>query len=539
MPDHRRKTATNCRPLQVALQIANQTTAPEELKASEEPYRSVVDKAPFGIYRRSENGALIMVNPALVQMLGYETADEVLALDFFRDVYCDAQNFDELLTSGRDEIEIPRSGVDTRFRRKDGMVIVVRLNEARITSPNNGVVCAEGFVENVTAHREVERQLQLAQKMDAIGQMAAGVAHDFNNVLNIIGVYAELLAMKNMPSGKTRQYAEGILEATNRGAVLTQQLLTFGRGQALEPSTITMKELLHDFRKTLPRLLGRQIDLKIVEGSRRGAVRIDRGRWEQVILNLVINARDSMPYGGVLTIETSTVEIPPRSLSNLPLPPSRYIQLTVSDTGAGMDENTLLRIFEPFFTTKERGQGTGLGLTLVYGIVNQSGGFVSVSSSVGVGTVVRILLPHVAAASPALKKTPQSNASFGTESILFVEDEDRLRIATSGYLRQEGYEVVDAADGKRALKLAAKHPKKIDLLITDVGLQGMSVHEMTEELSKANPDVNIIFVSGSSFSQEMLGPKRKCVQKPYRMKDLAVTVRTMLAQSHDSSATAD
>jgi two-component system cell cycle sensor histidine kinase/response regulator CckA len=509
----------------------------QQLRASEERYRSVFDQAPFGIYRRSENGSLVMVNPALVRMLGYDSAAEVLALDFLKDIYCDSRSFGDLLASGRDAADPLRSRIETRFRRKDGRMIDVRLNEGRVDGASSSTVCCEGYVENVTAHREVERQLQLAQKLDAIGQMAAGVAHDFNNILNIIGVYAELLE-ENTPPAETRRCAQRILEATNRGTLLTEQLLAFGRGQGPEPTTVVINDVLKEFRKTLPRLVGHKIELKIMEGPRPGAVRIDRGRLEQVILNLVINARDSMSRGGVLTIETGTVEIPARPRSETEQA-SRYVQLNVSDTGVGMDEGTLLRIFEPFFTTKDRGQGTGLGLTLVYGIVKQSGGSVSVSSSVGKGTTIRILLPEVDANSAASQAAPDASNVLGTESILFVEDEEKLRMATSEYLRQKGYRVVDAADGERALKLAAKHRKKIDLLITDVGIRGVPATEIAERLAKSNPEVNVLFVSGNSFSKDMGGPNRKFLPKPYRLKDLAATVRTILAKPANISTAMD
>jgi two-component system cell cycle sensor histidine kinase/response regulator CckA len=479
-----------------------------------------------------------MVNPALVRMLGYESAEEVLALDFFRDIYCDSRSLGELLASGRDSVDALRSCIETRFRRKDGRMIDVRLNEGRVSGASSSPVCCQGYVEDVTAHREVERQLQLAQKLDAIGQMAAGVAHDFNNVLSIIGVYAELLEEAALPA-ETRRCAQRILEATNRGTLLTQQLLAFGRGQGPEPTIVVVNDLLKDFRKTLPRLVGHKVDLKIVAGSRPSAVRIDRGRLEQVILNLVINARDSMPRGGILTIGTSTVEILVRPPHPETAQASRYVQLNVSDTGVGMDEGTLLRIFEPFFTTKERGQGTGLGLTLVYGIVKQSGGSVSVSSSVGKGTTIRILLPEVDASSTALQAIPDPSNVLGTESILFVEDEEKLRVATSEYLRQKGYRVVDAANGERALKLAAKHRRKIDLLITDVGIRGITATEIAERLSKFNPEVSILFVSGNFFSKDMGGPKREFLPKPYRLKDLAATVRAILGKPAGISVAMD
>jgi two-component system, cell cycle sensor histidine kinase and response regulator CckA len=510
----------------------------QQLKASEERYRSVFDKAPFGIYRRSENGSLVMVNPALVRMLGYESAEEVLALDFLKDIYCDSRSFGDLLASSRDAVDPLRSRIETRFRRKDGRMIDVRLNEGRVDGASSSTVCCEGYVENVTAQREVERQLQLAQKLDAIGQMAAGVAHDFNNILSIIGVYAELLE-ENTPPAETRRCAQRILEATNRGTLLTEQLLAFGRGQGPEPTIVVVNDVLKEFRKTLPRLVGHKIELKITEGPRPGAVRIDRGRLEQVILNLVINARDSMSRGGVLTIETSTVETPVRSADGGSSHVSRYVQLNVSDSGAGMDEGTLLRIFEPFFTTKDRGQGTGLGLTLVYGIVKQSGGSVSVSSSVGKGTTIRILLPEVDADNATLETVSDASSVLGTESILFVEDEEKLRVATSEYLRQKGYRVVDAADGDRALKLAAKHRKKIDLLITDVGIRGVTATEIAERLAKSNPEVSVLFVSGNSFSKDMGGPNRKFLPKPYRLKDLAATVRTILAKPASISTAMD
>jgi two-component system cell cycle sensor histidine kinase/response regulator CckA len=372
-----------------------QTGRAADRTAHAESCRSIIDSAPFGIYRRTKSGKLIMVNNAMVQLLGYGRAKDVLALDFLRDIHSGSRDFSKLLTLGRKHPGSPRDAFETQFRRKDGILVTVRLNEERIRASDGSAVFHQGFVEDVTARRETERQLELTQKMSSVGQLAGVVAHDFNNALNLIGVYAELLAERSISPAKTRDYALEILEATRRGAALTQQLLTLSRQQAAEPASIVVNELLEEFGKTLPWLLGKQVDVKIVTNKRPLTVRIDRGRWEQIILNLVINARDAMPNGGLLMIEMDALEIPLPTLSESPVSPMRYVQLTVSDTGVGMDESTLLRIFEPFFTTKESGRGTGLGLTVVHEIVHQNGGSISVSSRVGNGTRFRILLPQM------------------------------------------------------------------------------------------------------------------------------------------------
>src|SRR5215475_3851186 len=318
-------------------------------------YQSLVEKAPLGIYRRRRDGTLLMANLMFARMLGYESSKPLLALNFLRDIsvdsYAEADDVASHPGDGNRQNEI-------LLRRQDGSRMTARITE----SPASGSGIVDGFVENISAQRDAEKKLLLAQKMEAIGQLAGGVAHDFNNIINLIGVYAELLAAKPLPAESVRSHAEAILLGTRRGASLTRQLLALGHRQPSTLGITDIRDLLRPFKKTLPQLLGKGVKCRMIESRDRIAVRIDRGQWEQVILNLAINARDSMPEGGTITIETRLIS---ESQANVSGRDEAYLELAVTDDGVGMEESTLLRVFEPYFTTKARNKGTGLGLTLV------------------------------------------------------------------------------------------------------------------------------------------------------------------------------
>jgi PAS domain S-box-containing protein len=373
----------------------------EDLRRSEEQYRALVELAPYGIYSTAQDGRFLMVNSALVRMLGYETAEEVLKLDIATQVYQDPAEQDCILQQA---LAGPAPPFETTWKRKDGSTISVRLATRLIYDNQHRLLQTETFVEDVTGQRALKKQLQTAQKMDAIGQLAGGVAHDFNNLLMIMRSRAELMFTDRSVSRETNEQAQEIIRATRRAAGLTRQLLAFSRRQIMEPVVLNLNAVLEDLGHMLPNLIGKHIETRIVTAPDLCRVKVDRGQVEQVVMNLAINAREAMPNGGCLVIETSNLELESDHSARYPvMKTGRYVQLSVTDTGVGMDKETLAHVFEPFFTTKEQGQGTGLGLAMVYGIVQQSGGHISVYSAPGAGSSFKIFLPEAAEAAESVQ----------------------------------------------------------------------------------------------------------------------------------------
>jgi signal transduction histidine kinase len=384
--------------------------------------------------------------------------------------------------------------------------------------------------------RRLLEQFRHAQKLEAIGRLASGMAHDFNNLLTVITGYAEMLLADNTLSGSARARLEEIRSAAGRGSTLTRQLLIFSRKQPLVPKVIHLNELVSNMEKMLHRLIGEDINLKTVLDPELGSVQTDTGQFEQVIMNLVVNARDAMPQGGNLTIETQDMEFDsgPRPLG---LEPGRYAMLAVTDSGIGMDAETRSHLFEPFFTTKEAGKGTGLGLATAYGIVRQSGGAISVSSEPGMGSTFRIYLPLVDAAAEAAAGDAVETRSFpGTETILLVEDDDRVRSLVRDVLLMRGYTVLECSSGREATETARTHTGPIDLLLTDVVLPEMSGPEIAKQVAVLKPGARSLFISGyadeSILRHGMLEPGAKFLSKPFLPEALARKIREVL-DSHD------
>jgi PAS domain S-box-containing protein len=384
-------------------------------------------------------------------------------------------------------------------------------------------------------HRS-EEQLRQSQKMEAIGQLAGGVAHDFNNLLTAILGYAELMTMRLKPGDPVLRDVAEIRKAAERASSLTRQLLVFSRKQMLSPRVLDLNAVVKQTESLLHRLIGE--DVRLVSHLAPGLrpVRVDPSQLEQVLLNLAVNARDAMPRGGLLTIETQNVDLhEPLTVGAEALGPGRYVLLAVSDTGIGMDRDTRRRVFEPFFTTKEQGKGTGLGLSTVYGIVRQSGGHVWVYSEPGHGACFRIYLPQadVPATSPAPDAgTAPRRAGHGTETVLVVEDEHAVRALTRQVLRLHGYDVLDASNGGEALAVAAAHDGPIHLLVTDVVMPGMTGPELAAKLQVARPETGVLFLSGytahAAVRGGMLQEGKDFLQKPFTPTDLAATVRAIL-----------
>jgi signal transduction histidine kinase/ActR/RegA family two-component response regulator len=390
-------------------------------------------------------------------------------------------------------------------------------------------------------HRSREELLQ-SQKMEAIGRLAGGVAHDFNNLLTAITGYCDLLLEEIGEREQMRADAEEILRAAERAATLTRQLLAFSRRQVLLPKVFDLNQLVSDVERLLLRLIGEHIEFVTVLESELPHVRLDPGQLEQLVINLAVNARDAMPRGGRLSITTENLEIPSGGdPAHSGIAPASYVTLSVSDTGVGMDAATRSKIFEPFFSTKESGKGTGLGLATVYGIIQQSGGEIRVESELGTGSTFTIYLPKVDEALPDSEPTLVHESLRGDETILLVEDSKTVRNLVLRYLEKHGYTVIDAESGIEALRIAAAHPGRIDLLITDVVLPKIDGHEFAMRLVEARPETEVIYMSG--FSDDALARHEvdvgdlTMIQKPFTQRQLLSEVRRVLQESRPTEST--
>jgi len=383
------------------------------------------------------------------------------------------------------------------------------------------------------ALRQSEEQLRQSQKMEAIGRLAGGVAHDFNNLLTAIGGYSTLALLEFAPDDPRREYLEEIQRAGERGATLTKQLLAAGRKQVLNPSLIDLNAVVDDLTSLLRRVIGEDVELEWTRNSAPAIVLADAGQIEQIIMNLAVNARDAMPRGGLLTIASSSVRVLADDPRNRTGTTGNYVLLRVSDSGQGMDAETLARMFEPFFTTKDPGKGTGLGLSTVYGIIEQLSGFIDARSEPGNGAIFEVYLPQrersPISAHPALVVPV---ASGGSETVLLVEDEPQVRELVLAVLQSRGYKVLCAEDAAEAIRLEEQHPARIHLLITDVVMPGMSGRELAEHLAALRPEMKVLFMSGYTddavLRHGVVAPGSGFLQKPFALEDMLQRVRTLL-----------
>jgi signal transduction histidine kinase len=415
--------------------------------------------------------------------------------------------------------------------------------EQRIAERTADLERANGMLQKEMQEREkAEKELRQTQRLEAIGRLAGGVSHDFNNLLGVILGQSEILLDRQHDVAITRGL-EMIMDSAKRGATLTRQLLAFGRRQVLETKILNLNTVLTDVEKLLRRVIGEDIELEFKTDAALASVEADPGQMEQVILNLAINARDAMPMGGKLAIATANVDLDEAFADHrVDVRPGSYVQLVVSDTGCGMDEQTLSRIFEPYFTTKEQGKGTGLGLATVYGIVKQSGGYIWVYSEPGLGTTFRIYLPMVSAVARADVPVSISEGSFhGSETILVVEDDSSLREVTCEFLRGSGYTILQAGSPEEALRIAEQHKGPIDFLLTDVIMPGMNGRELATRLSVSRAQIKVLYVSGYTDGvvrdgvHGVLEPGLNFLQKPYTRFQLTRRIREVLDPSQFSS----
>jgi two-component system, cell cycle sensor histidine kinase and response regulator CckA len=472
--------------------ITDRKLLEDHLLQAQQKYRDIVENAVIGIFQSTPEGRYITVNPALAAMLGYDSPEDLMAsiTDFTQQVYVGPRSRAEF------ERLANKQGLATNFEsqayRKDGSKVWLCASVWAIFK--DGVMVGyEGMNEDMTQRKLLEDELRQAHKMEAVGQLTSGIAHDFNNMLSIVMGYSDLLRMR-LPGGDlTHKYIEQITMAGRRANALTRQLLTFSRKQVIQPVVLDLNAATSEFERMMRRLIGEDIEITFHRSPDLGRVKMDPGQVEQILMNLVVNARDAMPQGGKLGIDTANVEL---DETYVHLTPGPYVMLSVSDTGCGMDEKTQIHIFEPFFTTKAVGKGTGLGLSTVYGIVKQNAGHIVTYSVPGEGTTFRIYLPRIVETAK-VSGPPQAleTIPLGTETVLIVEDEEPLRMLARICLEGNGYSVLDAPNAAAALQLAKKHDGHIHLLLTDVVMPGMSGRELAECLSDQR-DVRVMYMSG-------------------------------------------
>jgi PAS domain S-box-containing protein len=500
-------------------------------RESEASYRTLVQRAPLGIYRSTPAGRFLSANTALVRILGYDSPEDLLALDMATDVYADAEERRRLIEQDTYTDQV-YDELEATWKKKDGTRIRVQLSARAHRDAAGQVEYYEAFVRDITTQRQLEAQLAQAQKMEAIGRLAGGVAHDFNNLLTVILSYSELL-LQDLPSeAPSRDDIEQIRKAASGASELTRQLLAFSRQQVLQPKVVDLNAAVSGIERLLGRVLREDIHLECSVAPDAGTVKVDPGQLEQVIMNLAVNARDAMPNGGRVTIETANVDIDETYVQGHALAaPGRYVMLAVTDTGMGMDAATQARIFEPFFTTKEVGKGTGLGLATVQGIVQQSGGFIWVYSEPNHGTCFKVYLPRVDA--PVSKAEDVAGDRLrGTETVLVVEDMAAVRAVTCEMLRRFGFTVHDAADGTTALQLTQALAQPIDLLLTDVVMPDVNGRDLATQFQKRHPRMKVLFMSGYTddavVRHGILEEGIAYLQKPFTPKSLVRKVREVL-----------
>ena len=508
-------------------------TAEAALRQTQDCFRRAVLDAPIPIMIHAEGGRIIQLNRAWLEQSGYAPEDLSTLNDWVAKALSHAG---PELNEEIQELSAPKSrtdGCEIPVRTASGQFRTWVFSSAPFGPGPDGSRLIITMAMDLTERRSLEQRLAHGQRMEAIGQLAGGVAHDFNNLLTVISGYSSLLLM-SLPETDpaTRQVTE-IVQAADRAAVLTRQLLAFSRKQALRPSNTDINSVIRESESMLRRLIGEDVEIRTALAAEEMRALVDAGQLTQVVMNLAVNARDAMPNGGVLTIETAAAEFDAEyALAHPALAAGSYVQLTIADTGVGVDRATLDRIFEPFFTTKAPGAGAGLGLSTVYGIVRQSNGHISVNSEPGRGTSFRIFLPRLferAVLSPA---PPAKDLSRGAETVLLVEDDPSLRNLTREILRCAGYNVIDAANGGEALLACERSPAEIALMITDLVMPGMNGWELAKRAAPLRPDMKVLYMSGhgshAALARGVLEDRERFIEKPFTPGALAELVRRAL-----------
>jgi two-component system cell cycle sensor histidine kinase/response regulator CckA len=502
---------------------------------SEQMLRAVLESASQAILSVDREGKIRSANRRAADVFGY-APEELIGQSI--ELLIPAPLREQHIRHRSTYFQAPRVrpmglGMDLMAQRKDGVQFPVEISLSYIESDNG--IMAIAFVSDISARKQLEEQLIQSQKMEAVGRLAGGIAHDFNNLLTIISGYNRLLLDRLPPQDANRGYAEEILKAAERAAALTRQLLMFSRREMIHPRVINLNRVISAASQMLRRLIPQSIELVFVPHPNLGNVKADPGQMEQALVNLVINARDAMPKGGRITIETANVELDHEySRTHLGVAPGRYVMMAVSDSGHGMDPETKRHIFEPFFTTKTAGHGTGLGLSTVYGIVKQNHGDIWVYSELERGTTFKVYLPRVDQPEEQDQRPPEipTKSRLGSETILVVEDEPGVRNLIRTILTENGYRVLVAADVLEALQISQQHDGPIDLLLTDVVLPHASGVEVAKHLRVSRPGVRVLYMSGYTENavahQSVLDADVELLPKPFSFEQLLSRVRQLL-----------
>ena len=499
--------------------------------------RMLIESLPVGLIITDDRGRITDLNESSLRMFGYTREEllghavEILLPERLRNSH------ERHRGHYRNEPRVRPAGIGMELlgRRKDGTEFPVEVSLGPLATKDGTLVSST--IVDISERKKIAQQLRLAQRMEAIGQLAGGIAHDFNNLLAVIIGSADIL-IEEIPQGDSlSKKVEMIRSAGSSAADLVRQLLAFSRQQMVQPLVLDTKKIVDGTQAMLGRIIGENIQLRVVVEEGVGFITADPGQIEQMLLNLAVNARDAMPKGGRLSIQARNVELDEMDKNkHAPVIPGRYVLLAVEDTGCGMDQDTQARIFDPFFTTKELGKGTGLGLATVYGIVKQSRGYIWVYSEVGQGTVFKVYLPRAdRAIHPRKPKEEEITALQGSETILLAEDSESVREMAREYLESIGYVVLDANSGTQALQRAKDFEGRIDVLLTDVVMPEMGGPELADRIISLRPEVKVIFTSGYTgdaiAGHTPLDRAVTFIQKPYRPKALARKIREVLRES--------
>jgi two-component system, cell cycle sensor histidine kinase and response regulator CckA len=511
--------------------VSEELRSSERLRVSEERFRALTDCSPMGVYETDLRGTVIYANHRMQEIWGAGHS-ELADGSWIERVH--AADAPALLASLEDRRAIATEQEGTyRLLLTDGEVRRVRVRSGPRRDLAGAVVGTIGTVEDVSERWVLEEQLRQAQKMEAVGQLAGGVAHDFNNLLTVIKTYSEFMLEQIEEASPLRADAIEIQKAAGRAAALTRQLLAFSRKQTLVPRAIDLNEIVQGMEPMLRRLIGADIEIELRTTPRLGAVKADSSQLEQLVMNLTVNARDAISGGGTITIETSSVLLTEATRAGHGVIPGPYVSLVVSDTGCGMDRATRARVFEPFFTTKELGRGTGLGLSMVYGIVKQSEGYIWCDSTEGAGTTFTVLFPQIAECGSSPKEPVEATLGRASGVVLLTEDEDAVRALSRRILEREGYTVLEARDGREAIRIAAGYASRIDLLVSDMVMPNVGGSELFAHLRLLRPDLRVLFVSGYTGDDIIRRGLKDAVsaflQKPFTAHALAAAARAALS----------
>ncbi|HKE23692.1 MAG TPA: ATP-binding protein [Bryobacteraceae bacterium] len=496
---------------------------------------ALLESASQAIVSIDREGKIVLANPRTEEMFAY-TREELLDHDIelllpeTKRVTHSMQRTDYF---NGPHVRPMGIGMELSGRRKDGSEFPVEVSLSYVEIEEG--LFAIAFVSDISQRKTLEEQLQHAQKMEAVGRLAGGVAHDFNNMLTVISGYNRMLLDELSPLDPLRSYVEEALTAADRAAELTNQLLAFSRRQIMQPKVINVNTVVRQSDKMLRRLIGEDIELVFLLKDDVGNIKVDPGHLDQAIINLAVNSRDAMPLGGRLTVETANVHLDENyARSHVGVKPGEFVMIAVSDNGTGMDASTRQHIFEPFFTTKEKGKGTGLGLATVYGTVKQAGGDIWVYSEPGRGTTFKLYFPRVMETSTETPREEPARLAQSLETVLVVEDEQSVRDLTVKMLQKLGYRILTAASGAEAIEISCTHPGRISLLLTDVVMPNMSGRQLADVLRPQRPDMKVLFLSGYTedtiVHHGVLDENVQFLPKPFSREVLAKKIRDVLGK---------